>query len=231
MTIQFPTFIALTLALEMVFPRPVRADAFADRCPDIPACAKVVGDLLGQKYIFDSDVKGKVVTAGAVELNKDTAELLFTHMLHLNGYSRVPMGAPLTFQILKEREARDTSVPSYSGDAKSPPQLPNTWDTVNLKYKATNPESVDAIAATVRNFLPSGARVVPAELSGMLIVTAPAPDAKKAYELIVENDQKPSAALKKRWEEQDKIQRAEASQKRTDQIPPHKPEKARVPGT
>ena len=205
-----------------------QADPFTDRCPDIQACAKVVGELLGQKYIFDTEVKGSVVTGGTVEFTRDNAELLFTNMLHLNGYSRVPMGAPLTYQILKERDARDTNVPSFSADAKRPPQLPNTWDIVNLKYKATHAESVEMIARVLRSFLPATARIIPSDLSGMLIITAAAPDAKKAYELIVENDQAPSAALKKRWEDQDKVQRLEATQKAPEQIPPHKPEKHQV---
>src|SRR5207253_1697946 len=61
------------------------ADSFAERCPDISSCAKVVSQLLGQKYVFDDDVKGKFGATANTEITKENAEVLFTSMLYANG--------------------------------------------------------------------------------------------------------------------------------------------------
>ena len=81
------------------------AGSFAERCPDIAACANYVGQLLEQKYVFDKDIKGSIQSTSNVDINRDNAELLFTFMLYNQGFTRIPlMGAPNTFQILRTRD-------------------------------------------------------------------------------------------------------------------------------
>src|SRR4051794_35306354 len=74
--------------------------SFSEKCPDIPSCARAVGALLDQKYIFDGEVKGQVFATPNTQLNAENAELLFTHALSMLGYSRVPVGQPGTFEIM-----------------------------------------------------------------------------------------------------------------------------------
>src|SRR5689334_21878995 len=74
--------LASLLALGASAP-PARAEPFAQTCPDIVACANAVSALLGQKYVFDSDVKGALQSTPNVELTQKNAELLFTAMLNV----------------------------------------------------------------------------------------------------------------------------------------------------
>ena len=53
--------------------------------------------------------------------------------------------------------------------------------------------------------MPANSRIIPEEVSGMLLVTDTAPNLKKLYELIKDLDRKPSAELKKHWDEMAKI--------------------------
>ena len=52
--------------------------------------------------------------------------------------------------------------------------------------------------------MPANSRIIPVEFSGMLLVTDTAPNLKKMYDLIKDNDVKPTAEMKKRWAEQEK---------------------------
>jgi len=192
---------------------PANADPFAEKCPDIAACAKVVGEMLGQKYIFDADVRGKVQATPNLELTRDNAELLFTNMLYLNGFSRVPLGQPNTFQIARQRDARDSAIPLVKADKNDSPDFPQSWDLMTLQYKAANPEAIEQIARTSRNFMPPNARIVPAELGGTLLITDAAPNLKKLYEIIRDLDQKPSPEMMKRWAEMEKTRRSEMGPK------------------
>lgn len=209
------TFIALSVAAPFLFLSILaKADSFVEKCPDIPTCAKVVGEMLGQKYMFDADVKGKVQGTPNLDLTKDNAELLFTNMLNLEGFTRVPLNQPSTFQILRQRDARDSAIPLIRADKTHAPALPNNWDMVTLLYKASHPEVVEQIARMSRSFMPANSRIIPSELSGTLLVTDSAANLKKLYEIVRDEDQKPTAEMKKRWEEESKRRMAEAMQKK-----------------
>ena len=186
-----------------------QADVLIEKCPSIETCASIVSELLGQKYIFDPElVKGKVQATGNMELTKENAELLFTQMLHISGFSRVPIGQANTFQILREREARDSTIPIVKADKLTPPLLPNLWDVMILQYKLTFPKSADQIISIVRGSLPANARIVNAELNGSLLITDSALNLKRIYELVRDLDQKPILQGKKLLEEAEKIRKA-----------------------
>lgn len=172
-----------------IFPITSFADAFHDKCPDIAACANAVSELLGQKYVFDKDVKGSVQATQNIEFSRENAELLFTHMLYTNGYSRVPLNQTGLYQIQKIRDAKDSNLPVLTADARTTPSLPNTWDLYTLKYKATHPEALGEISRMIRNFMPPNTRVVSSDLSGMLLMTAASMELKKLYDMVRENDQ------------------------------------------
>ena len=196
-----------------IVPAEAFADSFEAKCPDLPACAKAVAELTGQKYVFDGDLKGRSYATPNVELTKENAELLLTTALDRGGFARVPLGVPNTYMIARQRDARDLAIPLVSSDASTPPVLPETWDLLTLKYKATNPDGVEQIARSARSFMPANSRIVANELGGLLWVTDTAPNLKKIYELIRSSDIKPSAEMKKRWEERDKQYQLERLEK------------------
>lgn len=193
------------------------AASFTEKCPDIASCAKAVSELLGQKYVFDADVKGKVEATANLELTKENAELLFTNMLNINGFSRVPAGQENTFQILRQRDARDQAIPTVTASQQDAPPLPNNWDLYTLKYKATNPDVVENIARTSRSFMPANSRIIPEEVTGTLLVTDTAINLKKLYGIIKDLDKKPTAEMKRRWEENAKAQHAERMKKKAEE--------------
>ena len=123
------------------------AESFSDKCSEIAPCAKVVSELTGQKYIFDGDVKGKVMGTPNVDINKDNAELLFTEMLNINGFARVPAGEPNTYQIMRQRDARDAPLVIVDSDQQKAPELPHTWDLVTMRYRATHADVVENMRA------------------------------------------------------------------------------------
>lgn len=181
------------------------AKTFAESCPDIQTCANAVASILGQKYIFDSEVKGKIISTSNFELTKENAELLFTKALDMNRYARVPLSQPGMFQIMSQREARDSALPLIKSDQNTAPALPENWDLVTMQYQATHKEPgvVDNIARSVRSFMPANSRIIPVAMNGQLLITDSAPNLKKIYEIIKQMDVKPNpeVSLKKNKEE------------------------------
>jgi type II secretory pathway component GspD/PulD (secretin) len=207
--------------------QPVFADStFNDKCPDIPACAKVVGEMLSQKYVFDEDVKGKVKGTPNLELTKDNAELLFTNMLYLEGFTRVPLGVPNSYQILRLRDAKDAAIPMVDASKDRAPDVPHLWDLYTLRYKASFPESVVEISRMARNFMPPYSRLIPSELDGTVLITDVAPNLKRIYELIRDFDQKPTPELKKKWVEEEKTRQEYLRHRATEERPQPRPEHA-----
>jgi type II secretory pathway component GspD/PulD (secretin) len=200
-----------------------RADSLKSKCPDIPSCIKAVAELTGQKYMFDADVKGKAEGTSNIELTKDNAELLFTNILYMEGFSRVPLGEPNSYMIVRQRDARDLNLPYITSDYDTPPQLPNNWDMCTLRYKAKNPESVDHIARSLRAFMPANSRIIPSELAGTVMITDSAMNLKKLYVMIHDYDRKPTAEMKKKWEEGAKADRERHMQETRNATPPQTP--------
>jgi hypothetical protein len=92
-----------------------------------------------------------------------------------------------------------------------------------LFYRAANPEAVEQIARYSRSFMPANARIIPDQLSGTLLVTDTALNLKKLYTLIRDTDQKPTAAMKKKWEENEKVFMAEVKARTHQMEAPPKP--------
>lgn len=179
------------------------ATTFSEACPDLPTCAKVVGELLNQEYTYTPDLKGQIKATPNLILTKDNAEVLFTSALAAEGYSRVPLIPGKTFEIVRQRDARDSAVPIVTADLHNAPTLPDTWDIYNLNYHATSPYLVDRMARSVRSLMPAAARIM--SWNSTLLVTDTAPNLKKMYALIQSMDVKPNAETLKKWDEQEKF--------------------------
>ena len=194
--------------LATFFALSANAASFSEKCPDLDACAKFVGQLLDQKYIYDAKAyKLNVAGTPNLEINKDNAELLFTKALDINGLARVPMNQPGTFQITSQRDARDLPLTFITASYDVEPKLPNTWDLVTLRYEAKNPEMVEELARDSRSFMPANSRIIPFPESGALMITDSAANLKKLYQIIHASDVKPSKEILQRWKEREQEHR------------------------
>ncbi len=194
----------LALVLTSVFPSAVLAAPFYKECPDIPTCAKAVSRLTGQSYIFDAEVKGKIFATEQLELTAENAEVLFTKALDFSNYARVLVsqnGGKPVYQIMRQRDARDSALPIITADSKTAPVLPDTWDLVTMSYQAAHPEGVEYLARTSRSFMPANSRIIPMETSGRLLITDSVANLRKIYEIIRSNDVKISPEVLKEWKE------------------------------
>jgi len=181
---------------------------FNKACPDIVACSEHVAGLLGQHYLMDNDVKGSAKSVGNLTIGKDNAELLFSKMLYLNGFTRVPLGPRDTFEIRRIRDAKDTALPRYTADARSAPALPKTWDLATLVYKATNPDALHLIRGLLMNVTSPTVRIFVSPLSGTISISAPAAELAALYETVKENDVKPNALALREQERMEERRRA-----------------------
>lgn len=75
---------------------------------------------------------------------------------------------------------------------------------MTLQYQASHPDAVEQIARLARSFMPANARIIPSELGGTLLVTDSAPNLKKLYGIIQQEDQRPTPEMKRRWAEWDR---------------------------
>lgn len=188
------------LKLEPAGAQPIRAILFAEKCSEIVSCAAVVSEMTGQKYLFDQDIQGGASASANLEMTRENAELLFTALLNINGFMRQPLDEPNTYLIVRQRDGRDGPIPILEASVATAPVFLNTWDFATLKYKATNPESVEDLARLLRSFMPANSRIIPSDLGGFVYVTAGMPDLKRIYEMLKTHDQrlKPSAVMKKK---------------------------------
>lgn len=179
------------------------AAPFHKECPDIPTCAKAVSRLTGQSYIFDADVKGKIFATDSLELTAENAEALFTKALDFANFARVPVfqSGKNVYQIMRQRDARDSALPIVTADSKTAPALPDTWDLMTMSYQAANPEGVEHLARSARSFMPANSRIIPMETSGKLLITDSSANLRKIYEILRTNDVKISAELLQEWKE------------------------------
>ena len=180
------------------------SNSFAARCAEIDKCIKAVSEITNDKYVFSTEVKGTVAASDNLELTKENATFLLTKALNLNGFTRAPLGEPNTYEVVRQRDARDTLLPKVTADVNNAPDLPNTWDWYHLTYKAKYPDAVESMARTARSFMPATARIIPVELSGQLMMTAAAPDIKNVYEMIRHMDQKPSKEILEKWKQRER---------------------------
>ncbi|MCM2322368.1 MAG: hypothetical protein NDJ90_03805 [Oligoflexia bacterium] len=142
----------------------------------------------------------------------------------MNGFARVPIGAPNTFQIMRQRDARDSALLTVDASASNPPALPDTWDLYTMRYQASNPELVEDIARFARSLMPANARIIPVEWSGLLLVTDTAANLKKLYDLIKSNDVRLTPEARKRMQESEKRMEQRRNREKSQPKPAPAPE-------
>lgn len=180
------------------------ADSFMQKCPDLVTCTKSVSELTGDHYLYDADLKGTVQASPNTELTRENAVLLYTTALNASGLTRVPLPEPHTYQIMRQRDARDSAIALVVADAHTAPDLPDNWDIYTLKFKLAHREVAEAIARNTRSFMPAAARIIPVQLVGEMLVTDTALNLKKLYLIIKDMDRALTPEMKKEWKEREK---------------------------
>lgn len=194
----------ILLAFTLAASAPAFAFSVSDKCGELQSCAKAFSEILGENYLYDVEFRGKVESSPKFEVTRENAEEVFTHILYLAGFARVPLKQPKTFSIMRQRDARDSALPIIEGSQKSEPTFPRNWDLVTFKYKVTHPESAEPMARGLRSMLPANARIIPNELSGTVLITDAIPNVQKCFNFLKEWDVKPSAEMKRIWEKRER---------------------------
>jgi len=197
--------IAVGLSL---FSGSANAAKFNSACSDLSACIKAVSALTGDTYIYnEKDLKGQsFISSQDVELTPENATTLLSTYLKESALTRVPNGNKM-YVIYRENDAKGMALPVFYASQTDTPSIPDNWDMVTLKYKASHPESVKHLENIIRTYANMGARIYGVEQSGYLIITDNARNVKNLISFMRENDVKVSPALQKKWDEYEKESR------------------------
>ncbi|MGZ3684765.1 MAG: hypothetical protein ACXVCI_12985, partial [Bdellovibrionota bacterium] len=187
-------------------------NARAENCADIKSCAKLMYDLKGQRYIWDAKMdEHKFVSSPDVEMTKDTADQVFTALLDQLELARVPVGDGKTYRVIPSRLRREQQMPVVEATFDKAPELPNTWDWVEMRYSVKAPEIVKFLESEYKPNVPREARLQSDENSGVVIVAAPAPVVRQMYETIQGADRPLSAALRQKMKDGQRRRDAEVA--------------------
>ena len=176
--------------------------AHAESCIDFKTCTKLMFDLKGQRYIWDSKFdEHKFSASPDVEMTKDNAELVFTSLLDFAGFARLPVGDGKTYRIERNVNLKEIEAPVFDASAEKPPVLPNTWDWVTMRYKLKTADEAVVLESMYRLHLPREARMQADDNSGNLIITGTIPMVRQMYETIRAADRPIGKAAKAHYEQ------------------------------
>lgn len=189
--------------------------AQAGTCADFKACATLMNELTGQRYVWDSRFEGvKFSAAPAVELTKENADLVFTALLDQAGFARAPVGDGKTFRIVKGSERKEMDMPVLEASATQIPNFPKDWDWVTMNYKLKSPELATYLERRFRLHVPRESRMQAMEHTGVLIVAAPSPVVRKMYETFKASDKPLTPALREEMAREKRQEEAQIRERR-----------------
>lgn len=110
-------------------------NVFANECSDLAKCVEFVSNLTGKKYMYDGALKGEFKASSNFQLTAENADTLFSTILNINGYTRIPTAVKDTYKIIEARDVRYATVPTIQADMKTTPEIAMTEDYVFLAYK------------------------------------------------------------------------------------------------
>lgn len=108
---------------------------FANECGDLSKCVEFVSKLTGKQYIYDGTLKGELKSSSNFQMTAENADILFSSILNINGYTRIPTAVKDTYKIIEARDVRYATVPTFKADMKTTPEIAPTEDYVFLAYK------------------------------------------------------------------------------------------------
>jgi type II secretory pathway component GspD/PulD (secretin) len=185
----------------------------ADECAELGKCVELVSKLTGKKYLYDAkSVKGGLQSTSNASLTSENADTLFTYILDLNGYARVPTPEKDTYLIVESRDIRFQALPSIKVDAETPPKLAPNADYYMMTYTFKNHTHGQLRMASnvLRPFMSRNARTI--EAGKFLTIQENAAKLVLAYETIKSFDReltKEELAKQVEWEKERKQERKE----------------------
>ena len=162
----------------------------AEECADLSKCVEYVSKLTGKKYMYDKEFKGGLQTSSNMQINAENADVLFTSILEINGYGRVPTGVKDTYKIVALRDIRYETVPKISVDSQTAPTIvPNSdYFLMSYKFKNYKQNQMRETANSLRPFMSRYGRVIEIKQTGFLILQESSSKINQLYDLIKAND-------------------------------------------
>jgi type II secretory pathway component GspD/PulD (secretin) len=178
----------------------------ANECAELSKCVEYVSKLTGKKYLYDArSVKGGLQASSNTEITVENADTLFTYILDLNGYARVPTAEKDTYLIIESRDIRYQPLPTINVDAQSPPKIPQNYDyyMMSFKFKNFSHGQLREASNSLRPFMSRYARTIELKGTGILTIQENAAKLNKAYEMIKSFDRELSKEELKSYNEQE----------------------------
>ncbi len=196
----------------------------ADECVELTKCVEVVSKLTKKKYLFNrKEVSGELKSSSNFELEKDNADSLFTHILDLNGFARIPTAEKDTYTIVTSRDLRYQALPTINVDSANPPSIPANYDYYLMQYKFQHFQygQMRGAANSLRPFMSRYARVIELNEAGLLVMQENATKLIQFHDLIKKFDREYTKeeideyqSHMKRVEEEERMERTGRSGKK-----------------
>lgn len=180
----------------------------ANECLELTKCIEYVSKLTGKKYIYDlKEVRGGLQSSTNFEINAANADTIFTYILDLNGYSRIPTAEKDTYTIISSRDIRYHALPMVKVDSTTPPKvIPNSdYYMMGYKFKHFKDGQLRMSANRLRPFMSRYARII--EEGDMAYVQEIASKLDLVYEMLKNSDRelsKEETKERKEWLKEDR---------------------------
>jgi hypothetical protein len=190
---------------------------FANECADLSKCVEFVSKLTGKKYLYEGKLKGELQTSSNLQMTSENADNLFTYILSVNGYARVPTIEKDTYKIVEARDIRYQTTPTIHVDKDSTLQVPNTEDYYFMIYKFKNYQhgQLRQVSNSLRPFMSRYGRII--ETSDLLSVQEVASKLSVALDFAKKFDRELSKEEIKKWEESEKERKDEKRKDREEE--------------
>lgn len=162
----------------------------ANECLELSKCIEYLSKLTGKKYLFDAkEMKGGLQASSNLVITSDNADNLFTYILDMNGYSRIPMPEKDTYIIVPSKDMRYQALPIINVDSKTPPKLTANYDfyLMNFKFKNFEHGQLKGAANSIKPFISRYAMVI--ETGNTLAIQDNSMNLIKLYDLMKNFDQ------------------------------------------
>lgn len=159
----------------------------ANECLELNKCIEYVSKLTGKKYIYDAkEVKGGFQATSNTQINDKNADNLFTYILEINGYTRVPTNENNTYLIVPTSDIRYQPTPTISVDSSNPPTILPNYDYYMMKFKFKNYKQGQMREASnsMRPFMSRYGRIIELKIAGVIAIQENAAQLVRAYEII-----------------------------------------------
>ena len=100
----------------------------ANECLELSKCIEHISKLTGKKYLYEGKLKGELQATTNLQIDSTNADTLFTYILNVNGYARVPTSEKDTYKIIEARDIRYSTTPAIHTDKSHAPNIVNNED-------------------------------------------------------------------------------------------------------